>query len=240
MLKSPIFLVGNVRSGTSMMHDLFDLHEQVSSWSEPRTLWAYGDPARRHDRFDAADATEQVCRYIRKRFEQYQRRHGDRRIMEKTPSNVLRVPYVRTIFPESKLLYILREPLANLSSTSVSWNDKSINRSRLLSRLRETPKSQLHYYIPHYLTDLYRIKILKRKRVSIWGVRYEGVYDDLQRMTTEQVIARQWVKCAQQADADLAQIDPDLVMRIRYEDFVTNPLPLFEQFSGDKGTSDRI
>ena len=108
-LKPPILLIGNVRSGTSMMARLFDAHPEVTGWPEPRTVWTYADPARPHDRFDADDATPRVRRWIRRRFLAYQRRHGGLRVMEKTPSNVLRIPYVHAIFPESKLLYLIRE-----------------------------------------------------------------------------------------------------------------------------------
>ncbi len=45
----------------------------------------------------------------------------------------------------------------------------------------------------------------------------------------DQIIAKQWTRCSQQADEDLANIPEDLVMRIRYEDFVARPVELFEQ-----------
>ena len=151
-LKPPIFLLGNVRSGTSLMHDLFDMHPEVKSWYEPRTIWTYADPARRHDRFDEGDATPRVINYIRSRFLDYQQRHGDARIMEKTPSNLLRIPYVRAIFPEAKYLYLVREPLANISSSELMWSTP-VRPHKVWRRLKETPKSQLHYYFGRYLVD---------------------------------------------------------------------------------------
>ncbi len=229
-LKPPIILFGNVRSGTSMMHDLFDLHPQIKSWYEPRTVWVYADPARKHDRFDASDATPRVKRYIRKRFLKFQRTHGNRRIMEKTPSNLLRIPYVDAIFPEAKYVYMVREPLANLSSSEIRWRTP-IHMQHTLERLRETPKLQLHFYLGRFLYDNISVRILKRKHVSVWGVRYPGVYDDLNTLTTEQVIAKQWVKCCQQASADLAEIDPARVLRIRYEDFVASPVDQFQEIA---------
>jgi hypothetical protein len=229
-LKPPIILFGNVRSGTSMMHDLFDLHPQIKSWYEPRTIWVYADPARKHDRFDAADATPRVRRYIRKRFLKFQRAHGDRRIMEKTPSNLLRIPYVDAIFPEAKYLYMVREPLANLSSSELRWRTP-IHMKHTLERLRETPRTQLHYYLGRFVYDNVSVRILKRKHVSVWGVRYPGVYADLETLTTEQVIARQWVQCCRQAGEDLARIDPERVLRVRYEDFVGDPIGHFQRIA---------
>ena len=100
-LKPPIFLIGNYRSGTTIAQKLIGLHPDIVTWYEPRTLWLYADPARRHDEFAENDATEKVVRYIRDRFLEYQSRHGGRRIMENTPSNVLRVPFVHEIFPDA-------------------------------------------------------------------------------------------------------------------------------------------
>ena len=230
-LQPPIFLIGNVRSGTSMMHDLFDAHPDVQGWSEPRTLWTYADPRRKHDRFDASDATPRVQRYIRKQFLKRQIQGGGLRVMEKTPSNVLRIPYVHAIFPESKLLYIRRDPLANLSSTDLKWSNRPINRQRTLQRLQETPLTQLPWYASEFLSSQFRIRVLGKERVGIWGVRYPGIYDDLKRMTVEEVIAHQWVACVRQADEDLRTVDPDLVMRVRYEEFVQSPIDHFERIS---------
>lgn len=227
-LKPPIFLLGNVRSGTTMMHRFFLQHPDVTTWYEPRTVWMYADPGRRHDRFDEHDARPRVTRYIRKRFLKYQKAHDNLRIMEKTPSNMLRIPYVRAIFPESKFIYIIRDPLANLSSAELKWQ-KAIAGRRLRRQFLNTPKLQLPYYAWRLFADHFRTRVLRQKYVSIWGVRYPGIYDDRRTMSVEQVIAKQWVACAQQADRDLAAIDPSLVLRLRYEEFVEQPVEHFER-----------
>lgn len=229
-LKPPIFLLGNVRSGTTMVQDLFGLHSGIIKWFEPRTVWMVADPGRQHDRFDAKDATPRVKRYIRGRFLKYQRKHGNRRIMEKTPSNLMRIPYVHAIFPEAKYVYIVREPLANLSSSELMWQIP-IRANTAWRRFKETPKTQLHHYFSRLLVDHFQKRVLGRRHISIWGVRYPGIYDDIGQLTTEQVVARQWVACSQQAESDLAEIDPALVLRIRYEDFVASPLDHFQSIA---------
>src|SRR5262245_22501738 len=100
-LKPPIFLIGNYRSGTTITQNLIGLHPDIVTWYEPRTLWLYADPGRSHDEFSDADATDKVSAYIRRQFLNYQLRNGGRKIMENTPSNVLRVPYVHKMFPDS-------------------------------------------------------------------------------------------------------------------------------------------
>jgi hypothetical protein len=221
-LKPPIILIGNVRSGTSMTRRAFGMHPEVVTWDEPRTIWMYPDPSRAHDRFDASDATPRVKRYIRRRFLKHQRRHEGLRVMEKTPSNVLRIPLIREVLPESKLLYIVRDPLANLASSEKKWQG-FIGRRRAWSRLKETPKSQLHYYGWKYLRDNFEGRVLGKKYVREWGIRYPGIYEDRQRLSVPQIIAKQWVASVRQVEADLANVDPALVYRTTYERVVTNP-----------------
>jgi len=213
-----------------MVQELFSLHPEIVTWFEPRTIWVYAAPAREHDRFDASDATPRVTRYIRRRFLRYQRKHGDRRIMEKTPSNLMRIPYVDAIFPESRYLYLVREPLANISSSELRWQEP-VHLRRVSQRLLESPKTQLHYYLKRYAVDHFRVRVLKRKHVSIWGVRYPGIQRDLKSMSVEEVIARQWAACSRQAEQDLASIEPDRVLRLRYEDFVEDPQSNFRRIS---------
>lgn len=227
-LKPVIFLLGNVRSGTSLTRKLFALHPDLATLREPRTVWMFADPGRRHDRFTEADATPRVIRYIRRRFEEFQAEHGGKRLMEKTPSNVLRIPYIHRIFPESRFLYTVREPLAYLSSSDLKWQPKeAITKNRLRQRLRETPRSQLHYYAWRYAAETFNKKVLKKKYVSVWGVRYPGIYDDLRRLTRLEVMAKQWAESSRQAEEDLAALDPAIVFRTSYEKLVTNPVEEF-------------
>lgn len=208
------------------MHDLFNMHPEVESWYEPRTIWVYADPGRRHDRFDETDAQPRVVNYIRGRFLRYQREHENARIMEKTPSNLLRIPYVHAIFPEARYLYLVREPLANISSSELMWHTP-VHLNKVRRRLKETPKSQLHYYAARYVVDHSRIKILRKSHLSVWGVRYPGIYEDIKRMKVEEVIAKQWVECSRQARIDLERLEPGTVLYMRYEDFVASPLDSF-------------
>lgn len=236
-LKPPIILLGNVRSGTSMIQGFFGLSDEVCTWFEPRTMWAYAAPGRRHDRFTREDATPRVKRYIRNRILKYQLEHAGRRVMEKTPSNIMRVPYVNEIFPESRLIYMVRNPLSQMSSSEFRWQNV-LNKNQFMIRLRETPKTQLHYYAWRLLHDNFRKRVLRKKHVSIWGVRYPGIYEDRKRLTIEELIAKQWVEASKTCSADLDEIEranPDAVYRIRYEDFILDPSKHFAEMCDHVG-----
>src|SRR5574341_1701750 len=115
-LKLPIILIGNTRSGATIVQKVMAVHPDVVKWYEPNAIWLYADPGRRHDEFDESDATDKVKRYIRKQFLKFQQQHGNGVVMEKTPQNILRIPYVRAIFPEASFLFIVRNPFSFINS----------------------------------------------------------------------------------------------------------------------------
>jgi hypothetical protein len=221
-LKPPIILIGNHRSGTTVTQELLGLHSDVATWYEPRTLWRYADPARSHDESDENDATDDVVRYIRRRFLKYQSRHGGRQIMEKTPSNVLRVPYVHKIFPDSIYLYITRNPFSCLSSNELKWY-RTKTWAGLRRTMADTPATQLHYYAGDFVKHMIVRKVFKNKYMSVWGPRYPGIDQDLKDHGMLRVIARQWARCNRKAREDLARLGNGRVFSFRYEDLIQDP-----------------
>ena len=227
-LKPPIILFGNFRSGTTLLQKLISLHPEVVSLYEPVGLWLYADPGRSHDEFDEKDATDKVKRYIRNEFLKYQRQHGNRMIAEKTPHNILRIPYVRAIFPEAHFLYILRNPLSFVSSVELKWQQPA-TRKRIVKRLKTTPVTQLQHYVKRFLSQQWNNRILRRKYLSVWGPRYKGIQEDLKTEDLMTVIARQWSRASSKAEKDLALFEDGQVLRLKYEDFVQDPLSEMER-----------
>jgi hypothetical protein len=222
-LKPPIILLGNFRSGTTLLQKLIATHPNVVPLYEPVGLWLYADPTRSHDEFDEKDASDRVKRYVRNEFLQFQLQNGNRIIAEKTPHNILRIPYVRAIFPEAHFLYIVRNPLSFVSSVELKWQQPA-TRKRIVKRLKHTPLTQLHHYLKRFLHQQWNNRILRRKYLSIWGPRYKGIQEDLKTEDLMVVIARQWSRSSAKAEQDLALFEDGRVLRLRYEDFVEDPI----------------
>lgn len=227
-LRPPIILFGNTRSGTTVVQNVMSAHPGVVGWYEPNAIWLYADPGRIYDEFDEADATERVRRYIRKRFVSYQKQHGNRIILEKSPQNILRIPYVRAVFPEATFLYIVRHPLSFISSVELKWQ-RTVTGRGIVRRLKSTPVSQLHYWVGRYLKQQFEKRILRQRYLSIWGPRYRDIYEDLKTCDLLTVIARQWSECSRKAEEDLARFPGGEVLRLRYEDFVASPIEHLER-----------
>ena len=206
-----------------MLQRVIAMHPDVVPMYEPVGIWLYADPGRNHDEFDEADATDRVRKYIRRWFLKFQRENGDRIIVEKTPHNILKIPYVRAIFPEARFIYIVRSPLSFVSSVELKWQ-RPVKTKRIRFRLRTTPLTQLHHYLGRLIKQQWYSRVLKRKYLPMWGPRYRGIQQDLKETDLLTVIARQWARAAAKAERDLAQFEPGQVLRLRYEDFVDDPL----------------
>lgn len=218
-LKPPIFLFGNHRSGTTLTQKLIGLHPDIVTWFEPRTLWRCADPARSHDEFSQADASEEVISYIRNRFLKYQMKHGNRQIMENTPSNILRISYVNAIFPEAILLFITRNPFSCISSMELKWHRSKTWRG-VLRTLSATPPTQIHFYAKVALRELVIRKLVKQERV--FGPLYKGIREDLAAHGKLKVIARQWAWCNRIARGELAKLEKNRILSFRYEDLIND------------------
>jgi uncharacterized protein (TIGR03032 family) len=133
----PLIIVAAPRSGSSL---LFETLAQApgtytvgnESHLQFESLSALRPEARGYEsnRLSAADATSAVSDEIRRRFVTALRDRDGRplpadaaafRLVEKTPKNALRIPFLDTVFPDALYVYLYREPEENLSSLIEGW-----------------------------------------------------------------------------------------------------------------------
>jgi len=101
-------VLGCARSGTSILGELIAAHPDVAYVFEPHELWeAAGSGPEGSHRLTEAQATTELRTRIRAWFAD--RRSQKRLVVEKTPRNVLRVPFLRAVFPEARFIHIVRD-----------------------------------------------------------------------------------------------------------------------------------
>jgi hypothetical protein len=101
-------VMGCARSGTSILGELIGSHPDVKYKHEAHAAWnKAGLGENESHRLTAQHATPKVVRQIRKRFEL--EKGAARLFVEKCPRSVLRVPFIRAVFPEAKLIHIIRD-----------------------------------------------------------------------------------------------------------------------------------
>jgi hypothetical protein len=141
-MKPPFFIVGCPRSGTTLLRGLLQSHPNLTIPTEshfiPSLYKAYGDPASPEEAIrlgrrilnlqwvqrwelnlapegfaNCSNYREVVCRV----FEAWAEREGKPRWGDKTPQNLTEMPTLLAIFPEAKIIHIVRDG----RDVAVSW-----------------------------------------------------------------------------------------------------------------------
>lgn len=117
-VEKPVFIVGTGRSGSTILGVLMSMHRSVGFLNEPKALWhaayPYSDVFSQHSKgpalysLDEADATEEVRRRTRRLFGAYLRAVVSKRVVDKHPELIFRVPFVRAIFPDARFVFLVR------------------------------------------------------------------------------------------------------------------------------------
>ncbi len=105
----PIILLGSGRSGTTLLGQIFSHHPDVAYWVEPRPIWMYRHAYRPHHELTCEDLTPAIARHIDRSFARFLAKSGRRRFAEKTPSNGLRIPFIYALYPDCRMINIIRD-----------------------------------------------------------------------------------------------------------------------------------
>jgi uncharacterized protein (TIGR03032 family) len=132
----PIFIIAPPRSGTTLAFETL---------SRSPSVWTIGGESHRiiegivslrpaahgweSNRLSEGDASEQIKEALCRRFlAELRDRNGGRpapdgavRLLEKTPKNALRIPFLNALFPDAVFVYIHREPEESLASMIAAW-----------------------------------------------------------------------------------------------------------------------
>lgn len=133
----PVFIVCPPRSGSSLLFETLALSPSVCTIGGEshgiieggRQATGLGAADRGYDsnRLGADAASPEVVTAIRERFRrqavdrQGQKRRGRIRLLEKTPKNALRIPFLAKVFPDALFVYLHRDPRETLASMMEVW-----------------------------------------------------------------------------------------------------------------------
>lgn len=115
--QSPIFVIGFPRSGTTLMEQMLDAHPALQAMDErpyftmlTDQLEEYGVrvPRQLH-KLTQADCDELRKGYLMLACSRIERR-WDRRLVDKNPLNMLRLPLIHRMFPNARFILVLRHP----------------------------------------------------------------------------------------------------------------------------------
>ena len=102
-------VLASPRSGTTILGEVLGRHPQIAHWYEPYFVWENRFPKFDDDVRPAALATPKVTRYIRTEFARFRAKSNRPYILEKTPHNALKIPFVKVVFPNAKWIHLYRD-----------------------------------------------------------------------------------------------------------------------------------
>jgi hypothetical protein len=147
---------------------------------------------------DASDVERDSAERIRRSF--FLVTGSKKRLIDKTPRNALRVPFVDRLFPDAHFVYLMREGRDNVNSLINAWR---------------TPR-----YRTYELPEPHAIPGADPKWWKF--VLYPGWRDDM-KGPLEVVCAKQWVASNDLALGASTAVDAARWTAIRYEDLVGEP-----------------
>jgi Sulfotransferase family/Aspartyl/Asparaginyl beta-hydroxylase len=133
-LRRPVFIIAAPRSGSTLLFETLactpalntlggEAHWLIESDASLRP----GAPGVDSNRLEAAQATPQLVASIRAaaagglQGPDGRAAAPDARLLEKTPKNSLRIPFLLRAFPDAQFIFLWREPRANISSIMEAW-----------------------------------------------------------------------------------------------------------------------
>jgi hypothetical protein len=131
MIEAPIFIMGQGRSGTTVLGKVLSLHPKIGFLNEPKALWHIAHP---HEDL-IGNFTDEPARYIltdnevtasiasrlRRLYSGYLWLTGTARILDKYPELLFRVSFIRKIFPDARYLLLARNGQAVCRSVE-NWS----------------------------------------------------------------------------------------------------------------------
>jgi hypothetical protein len=221
-IQNPIILLGFHRSGTTMLGTIFSQHPDVAYFSEPRHIWMHAFPYRRFDILSAKDASMRVAKIINREFAKFAAENGRHRFAEKTPSNMVRLPFIRDVMPDCRVIHIIRDGRACTYSTVEILKRPPSGR---LVRRRANAVPWWHY--PSYILKAWRNLVVPRftrKGVRYWGPRIPGLKLRVRQLPQDEMCAWQWQETMNYALRDARLFPADQYREWRYEDLVASPV----------------
>lgn len=239
-----IFLLGTARSGTTFLgRTALSQANDLCYWGEPNHVWMHGHAYRRHDELTAADANESVKRYIRERFAERLEASGAKVLLEKTPANCLRLPFIREVFPEARFIHLTRDGRAVVRSAMKEWcgqggdarDSRELREGGSVARVGKGTRAYLklrervHDFrdlmeLPAYAPRFGRF-VLRNcfpGKDFLWGPRFEGIQAYRKSHSLAETCAAQWQQQVIRVQTHKQSVSADHFYELRFEDLMSN------------------
>lgn len=219
LLDRPIIVIGSPRSGTTLLGNLLGTHPLLAQLEEPRLTWKYGND-NKSDLLRAQDARPEVCQHIRSVFASAVSAARKSRLIEKTPSNSLRMEFVDKVLPGCIFIHTIRDGVESVLSIRKFWEQyaRGVPKGKLVQRLRELDIKRAPYYLKEFARRALPKSFAGIVGKPVWGPRIPGIDGLLNDLELLEVCCLQWRMCVEQACFYGRQLPPGRYMEVRLEE----------------------
>lgn len=209
MFDRPIFIISSPRSGSTLLFETLAQAQGLYTIGKESHALIEGvpslHPARRDfasNRLEADAATGPEIDELRQRFLAELRDRdgkpapaGTVRMLEKTPKNALRIPFLAKVFPEARFVYLQRDVRQTLSSMIEAWQS---------GRFRTYPQ------LPGW-------------NGPSWSLLLVPGWRDLDGRSLQDIVAAQWDTTTRTLLDDLSALPAERTHVARYDGLVADP-----------------
>jgi len=238
VLDRPIVILSAPRAGSTLLFETLaqaagvytiggESHQLIESIAALRP----GRGVVSSNRLTRRDATSAIVTELRQRFVgRIHDRDGKPppsgahvRLLEKTPKNALRVPFLLEVFPDAQFIFLQREPRPNLSSMIQAWRAKGWITYR---QLPGWPGPWSLLLPPGY--ERLQGRPLEEVVAFQWRVANETILDDLSVLPRDRWTTVRYEAVLANSRAEIGKLldFAGLAMDSRLESYLSRPLPL--------------
>jgi hypothetical protein len=207
--KRPIFIIAAPRSGSTLLFEtlatsrnLHTLGGEAHWLIEDLEALRPGAPGVDSNRLTAEHVTPERAAHIYRSIAHNIRNaddagvpfSADLRLLEKTPKNALRVPFLNALFPDASFVFLWRDPRENIASIMEAWRS---GRWKTYNGLEGF--------------------------AGPWSLLLPPHWRELSGKPLEEIAAYQWHSTNRIALEDLSALAPERWTTLRYADFVADP-----------------
>lgn len=212
----PLFIVSSPRSGSTLLFEtlcrstnLFSIGGESHATIEGLVELTPRAKDWHSNRLLKEDVSDEVSKRLAWRFYQGlvdrkgNRAAGQVRMLEKTPKNALRIPFLAEIFPDAQFLFLYRQPLPTVASMAEAW---------------ESGYFRTYSNLPGWTGPP-------------WSLVLTPNWRELDGKSLPQIVASQWAATLKIMIGDLLELSTRRLAAISYDDLISRPRQTLERLA---------
>jgi hypothetical protein len=210
VLSQPKFFIGGCpRSGTTLLFEILRNHNMIKSFPiESDEIWRKFNYPRHNLLQNEQLSKEDATPFIKKRIRQIIRLYmGNTKIfLEKNPANCLRVPFLLEVFPDGKLIFIIRDGKEVINSLMEGWK---LYPNFTFCGSKKTAVEAYPRDYPH---------------IKVWHFHHPPNWEKYRNSCLADICFYQWVFCAENMIKHMKELKNDQLYAVDYHKLIKNPI----------------